>query len=61
MQFANIMSEIISHFTAKTDVKVILKLDIEAYSDKPFDSTLERTVKENGTVLGIKGEGFTEE
>lgn len=42
-------------------VKVILKLDIEAHSDKPFDSTLERTVKENGTVLGIRGEGFTEE
>ncbi|MBQ6473657.1 MAG: ATP-binding protein [Victivallales bacterium] len=61
MQFANIMSEIISHFTAKTGVKVILKLDIEAHSDKAFDVTLERTVKENGTVLGIRGDGFTEE
>ena len=46
---------------AKTGVKVVLKLDIEAHSDKPFDSILERTVKENGTVLGIRGEGFMEE
>jgi len=61
MQFVNIMSEIISHFTAKTDVKAFLKLDIETHSDKPFDSTLERTVKENGAVLGIRCEGFTEE
>ncbi|MBR6058788.1 MAG: ATP-binding protein [Victivallales bacterium] len=61
MQFANIMTEIISHFTGKPDVTVTLKLDIEAKSDELFDTSLERTVKENGTVLGIKGEGFTDD
>ena len=61
MQFANIMDELVSHFTSKTGIKVTLKLDIEAQSNKPFDAELERTIKENGTVLGIKGEGFTED
>ena len=61
MQFANIMTEIVSHFTEKPDVKVTLKLDIHTESDQPFDVSFERTIKENGTVLGIKGEGFTEE
>ena len=61
MQFAKIKSEVISNFTAKPDVKVVLKLDIEAHSDQPFEATLERIVKENGTVLGITGEGFSED
>lgn len=61
MQFSNIMTEIVSHFTEKPDVKVTLKLDIHTESDQPFDVSFERTIKENGTVLGIKGEGFTEE
>ena len=61
IQFSNIMAEVVSKFTEKPNVKVTLKLDIEAQSDEPFDTALERAVKENATVLGIKGEGFTEE
>ena len=61
IQFGEIMTEIISNFTEKPNVKVVLKLDIEAHSDKPFDVSLERTIKENGNALGVKGEGFTEE
>jgi len=60
MQFAQLMSEVIGHFTAKTDVKVTLKLDIEAHSASAFDEATERTVKENGNTLNIQGEGFTE-
>lgn len=60
-QMAQIVSEIITHFAAKTDVRVVLKLDIEAHSGRPFDPELERIVKENGTVLHIRGDGFSEE
>lgn len=61
IQFGEIMTEIISNFTEKPNVKVVLKLDIEAHSDKAFDASFERTIKENGNALGVKGEGFTEE
>ena len=58
--FANIMQEVISNFMVRPGVEVILKLDIEAHSDNPFDASLERAVKVNGQILGIRGEGFTE-
>ena len=51
IQFGEVMTEIISNFSEKPSVKVILKLDIEAHFEKPFDISLERTVKENGELF----------
>ncbi|MBR6471930.1 MAG: ATP-binding protein [Victivallales bacterium] len=56
LKFQDIMSEVIQHFASRTEVKVTLKLDIDAESSSPFDTSLERIVKENGSTLGIKGE-----
>ena len=54
--FQDIMSEVIQHFASRTEVKVTLKLDIDADSISPFGEDLERVIKENGSTLGIKGD-----
>lgn len=50
----DVLENVITLFTAKPGVKVTLKLDIEASSDKPFDkNTVIRPVSENSKQLGF--------
>jgi hypothetical protein len=59
-QFADIVDEIILQFTARPGVKVKIAIEIQAESEIGFDDGLQRSVKENCTVLGIKKPEFEE-
>ncbi|MDZ7861221.1 hypothetical protein [Acidovorax sp.] len=56
MDFSTIVNEVIQHFAAKTGVEVTITVEIEARSAQGFDPALQRTVKENCAVLGIRPE-----
>lgn len=50
-QFSDIVDEVILQFTSRSDVKVVIKVDIEAKTVSNFNSELQRTVKENCNTL----------
>lgn len=58
LRFAEIASEIIEHFTAKSGTRVRIRVDIEAVHDDGFDQHLVRTVRENGRTLRFVDLGF---
>ncbi|MBK1617169.1 hypothetical protein CKO42_01630 [Lamprobacter modestohalophilus] len=51
MDFAQIVDEIIEQFTARVGVDVSISIDIQAKSTTGFDENLQRTIKENCSVL----------
>lgn len=51
MDFAQIVDEIIEQFTARVSVDVTISIDIQAKSTTGFDENLQRTIKENCSVL----------
>ncbi len=58
LRFAEIASEVIEHFTAKSGTRVRIRVDIEAVHDDGFDQHLVRTVRENGRTLRFVDLGF---
>ena len=52
-QFGQVVDELLMHFTTKSGVKVVVKVDIEAENGSGFDEGTMRTVRENARVLGF--------
>lgn len=59
-QFADLVEEVVLQFTSRPGVKVKIAVEIQAESDAGFDDALQRAVKENCNVLGIKPAEFEE-
>lgn len=60
MDFATIVDEIIQNFNLKSDVKVKISVDIQAESTNGFDENLQRTIRENCSVLRFNNAEFDE-
>ena len=58
MNFSTIVNEVIQHFAAQAGVEVKVTVEIEAQYPDGFDSSLQRTVKENCGVLRFKSADF---
>jgi len=61
MDFAKIVDEVVQHFTSRLGVDVTISVEIQADSKTGFDEVLQRTIKENCTVLGFKTAEFEDE
>jgi hypothetical protein len=55
-QFADLVDEVVQQFTIRQDIKVRIAIEIQADCANGFDDGLQRAVKENCTVLRMKGE-----
>ncbi|OTJ37873.1 hypothetical protein CAY91_34210, partial [Pseudomonas aeruginosa] len=53
MQFGTLFYEVIQQFTAKHGVNVRISIDIQASSAGGFDDSVQRSVKENCSVLKV--------
>ena len=51
MGFSDIVDKVVQHFTSKVGVEVAIKIEVEAKSADGSDEALQRTVKENCSVL----------
>jgi predicted AAA+ superfamily ATPase len=51
MDFATIMDEVVQHFSSKFGVNVQINIEIQAECKDGFDQGLQRTIKENCSVL----------
>ncbi|MBF0141790.1 MAG: ATP-binding protein [Magnetococcales bacterium] len=51
IDFATIVDEVIAQFTSRVGVDITISVEIEASKKDGFDETVQRTVKENCTVL----------
>lgn len=60
MDFATIVDEVVQQFTAKLGVEVSVSVEIEAHSKAGFDEALQRTIKENCSVLKFDSSEFEE-
>ena len=60
MDFANIMNEVVQHFTAKYGSKVTISVEVNASHPEGFDEHVQRTVKTNCGVLKFRGFEFEE-
>lgn len=58
MDFAMLVDEVVEQFTKRTGVQVKISVEIEAGSDAGFDENLQRTIKENCSVLKFNGAEF---
>ncbi len=59
-QFADVVDEVILHFTSRAGVKVKITVDIQAEASAGFDEGVQRTVKENSKALRFKNAEFEE-
>jgi hypothetical protein len=61
-QFADLIDEVIFHFSSRSGINVKLTIDIQAEStiDEGFDESLQRAIKENCRVLKFKNAEFEE-
>jgi hypothetical protein len=57
-QFADLVDEVVQHFTLRTGVKVKIAIEIQAESVTGFDDVLQRTVNENCSALKFKNAEF---
>ncbi|MCX7692357.1 DUF499 domain-containing protein [Tepidimonas taiwanensis] len=57
-QFADVVDEVVQAFTVRPGVKVKIAIEIQAESATGFDEGLQRTVRENCTVLRFKNFEF---
>lgn len=60
MDFATLVDEVVEQFTLRTGVDVKISVEIEATSADGFDESLQRTVKENCSVLRFDSSEFEE-
>lgn len=61
MNFADIVDEVIQHFTTKNGLRVSISVEIQAAAPNGFDATLQRTIKENCSVLKFSSAEFEDE
>ena len=61
MDFANIMDEVVQHFSSKIGVKVQINIEIQANNKDGFDQNLQRTIKENCNVLKFNSAEFEDD
>ncbi|MBK5938218.1 hypothetical protein [Halochromatium roseum] len=61
LDFAQIVDEVVEQFTARVGVKVSISVEIQANSAAGFDESLQRTIKENCSVLKFGSAEFEEE
>lgn len=61
MDFATIMDEVVQQFTSKLGVNVKISVEIEATSKSGFDDSMQRTVKENCSVLRFSSAEFEDD
>ncbi|MDN6180706.1 MAG: DUF499 domain-containing protein [Halomonas subglaciescola] len=61
MDFATLVDEVVEQFTMRTGVEVKISVEIEATSQDGFDEGLQRTIKENCSVLKFSSSEFEEE
>lgn len=60
MDFATIMDEVVQHFSSKIGVKVQINIEIQAERGDGFDQGMQRTIKENCSVLKFNSAEFEE-
>ena len=60
MDFAILVDEVVQQFTANVGVSVEISVEIRATTNAGFDESLQRTIKENGKVLGFSSVEFEE-
>jgi len=58
MDFSDIVNEVVQHFTSKIGVEVTIKVEVEAKASGVFDDDLQRTIKENCSVLKFSNAEF---
>jgi hypothetical protein len=61
MDFSTIVNEVIEQFTARTDTRVTISVEINAESTEGFDEALKRAVRENCATLRFGTSEFEEE
>ena len=57
-QFADLVDEVVLHFTSRPGVKVSISIEIQAESPAGFEDGVQRAVKENCNVLRFKNAEF---
>lgn len=57
-QFADMVDEVVLHFTSRPGVKVSISIEIQAESPAGFEDGVQRAVKENCNVLRFKNAEF---
>ena len=60
-QFKDINDNVIAHLVQKLGANVTVRLDIEATHPTGFDTSLQRTVRENANTLGFASASFEDE
>jgi hypothetical protein len=60
MQFAQVMNEVVQHFTAKYGSKVSISVEVNASHSEGYDEHTQRTVKTNCGVLKFRNYEFGE-
>ncbi|MCE8012942.1 ATP-binding protein [Billgrantia desiderata] len=61
MDFARLVDEVVENFTLRSGIEVNISVEIEAVSPGGFDEVLQRTIKENCSVLKFSSSEFEEE
>lgn len=61
MRFADVVDEVVEHFTKTPGVTVRISVEVEAESPQGFGESIQRTVKENSAVLKFSSAEFEEE
>lgn len=61
LSFAQVVDEVLQHFTTKHNVAVRVSVEIQAESPTGFDDSTQRVVRENCTVLKFSNAGFEDE
>jgi hypothetical protein len=57
-RFADLVDELVIHFTERPGVNVQITVEIQAESAAGFDENLQRTIRENARALGFRDSGF---
>ena len=57
-QFADVVDEVLQHFTVRPGIAVKIVIEIEADAPAGFDHDMQRTVRENCAVLRFESAEF---
>jgi len=61
MDFSTVVNEVVEQFTARTDTRVTISVEINAESAAGFDESLKRAVRENCATLRFSTSEFEDE
>ena len=59
-QIQQLLEEVVDQLEHADDADITITLEVSAYSESGFDASVERTVRENCTTLGLADAGFGE-